>query len=221
MAWPTKTDFVDGDVLSASQMNNIGTNLNLFNPTSATAGQVLVANGAGSVSYGAGGGLTQIATGSMSGTTTVISGIPATYKHLMLLVRNVTLASGTGSFTVVPNNTSSYFWGHVSYSPSTAATTTAASTATWNTNPTYATNFASPATFVFTFYDYAQTGSETKLATWDFAGQRSGVYPVTQAVGQTFPQNPPGTPVAISSLTIGNSAAGTFTGGTYFLWGIS
>lgn len=51
MAWPTKTDFVDGDVLTAAQVNNIGTNLNVFNPTSATNGQVWTANGSGSGSY--------------------------------------------------------------------------------------------------------------------------------------------------------------------------
>lgn len=53
MTWPTKTDFVDGDVLTAAQVNNIGTNLNLYDPTSATAGQVPIADGAGSVAFGA------------------------------------------------------------------------------------------------------------------------------------------------------------------------
>lgn len=52
MTWPTKTDFVDGDVLNAAQVNNIGTNLNLYNPTSATTGQVPIADGAGSVAFG-------------------------------------------------------------------------------------------------------------------------------------------------------------------------
>lgn len=51
MAWPTKTTFVDGDVLTAAEVNNIGTNLNLFNPTSATNGQIWTANGSGSGSY--------------------------------------------------------------------------------------------------------------------------------------------------------------------------
>ena len=52
MTWPTKTDFVDGDVLTATQVNNIGTNLNLYDPTSATSGQVPIADGAGSVAFG-------------------------------------------------------------------------------------------------------------------------------------------------------------------------
>jgi hypothetical protein len=53
MTWPTKDDFIDGDILTAAQVNNIADNLNLFDPTSATAGQVPVADGAGSISYGA------------------------------------------------------------------------------------------------------------------------------------------------------------------------
>ena len=52
MTWPTKTDFVDGDVLTAAQVNNIGTNLNIFDPTSATSGQVPIADGAGSAAWG-------------------------------------------------------------------------------------------------------------------------------------------------------------------------
>lgn len=91
MAWPTKTDFVDGDVLNASQMNNIGTNLNLYNPTSATANQVPIADGSGSVAFGtlAVGGMTSITSGTLptgSGTLT-LSSIPGTYKDLMLVLR--------------------------------------------------------------------------------------------------------------------------------------
>lgn len=90
MAWPTKTDFVDGDVLTAAQVNNIGTNLNLFDPTSATSGQVPVADGAGSIAYGAVNSMTQIATGNLTGgTTTSITSIPGTYNDLVLFLRNV------------------------------------------------------------------------------------------------------------------------------------
>lgn len=52
VVWPSKNNFVDGDVLTATNMNNIGDTLNVFNPTSATNGQVWVANGTGSGAYG-------------------------------------------------------------------------------------------------------------------------------------------------------------------------
>lgn len=51
MTWPTKTDFVDGDVLSAAQVNNIGTNLNVFNPTSVANHKILTADGSNSAAY--------------------------------------------------------------------------------------------------------------------------------------------------------------------------
>ena len=91
MTWPTKDDFVDGDVLTAAQVNNIGTNLNLYDPTSATSGQVPIADGAGSVAFGTpvSGGMTSITSGTLStgsGTLT-LSSIPGTYKDLMLVLR--------------------------------------------------------------------------------------------------------------------------------------
>ena len=82
MAWPTKTDFVDGDVLTAAQVNNIGTNLNVFNPTSATNGQIWVANGSGSGSYQTpSGGWTLINSGTLSGST-ITSSTFSGYKQL-------------------------------------------------------------------------------------------------------------------------------------------
>ena len=86
MAWPTKTDFADGDVLTAAQVNNIGTNLNLANPTGITDGYVLTADGANSMGWEAlpaSGGLTLLASGTFT-TTTTLSSIPGTYKQLQL-----------------------------------------------------------------------------------------------------------------------------------------
>lgn len=95
MAWPTKTDFVDGDVLTAAQVNNIGTNLNVFNPTSATNGQVWIANGSGSGSYQTpAGGVTVISSGNLSTTELDLTSIPATYKELELHLTNVTTSAG-------------------------------------------------------------------------------------------------------------------------------
>jgi hypothetical protein len=90
MAWPTKTDFVDGDVLSASQVNNIGTNLNVFNPTAATNGQVWIANGTGSGAYGlpASGSITVLASGNLSTTQLNLTSISSSYEQLQLIIRD-------------------------------------------------------------------------------------------------------------------------------------
>lgn len=95
MAWPTKTDFVDGDVLTAAQVNNIGTNLNVFNPTSATNGQVLTANGAGSAAYQtlSAGGWTLINSGTLSGASITSSAFSG-YKQIHIDLAAATHAAG-------------------------------------------------------------------------------------------------------------------------------
>ena len=97
MAWPTKTDFVDGDVLNASQMNNIGTNLNLADPTGITDGYVLTANGAGSMGWEpvAADSMTLIETGTLSGTSKTTGTIPGTYKDLVVWSYGVTVSTAT------------------------------------------------------------------------------------------------------------------------------
>ena len=98
MAWPTKTTFVDGDVLTAAQVNNIGVNLNLFNPTSATNGQVPIANGSGGVAYGTPATTTWnlIAQANLPSATAVnITGIPSSYRQLFVVFRNITCATSS------------------------------------------------------------------------------------------------------------------------------
>lgn len=120
MAWPTKTDFVDGDVLTAAQVNNIGTNLNLYNPTSATNGQVPIANGSGSVAFGtlSTAAYTVISSGTLStatGTLT-LSSIPGTYKDLILYVRNFYAAtSGANARIQFNNNSGTVYWANGLY----------------------------------------------------------------------------------------------------------
>ena len=98
MAWPTKTDFVDGDVLTAAQVNNIGTNLNVFNPTSATNGQIWVANGSGSGSYQTpAGGWTLINTGSLNTLSTVTSSTFSGYYQIHVDMVGVVQTTGVSS----------------------------------------------------------------------------------------------------------------------------
>lgn len=84
VVWPSKNNFADGDVLSASNMNNIGDTLNVFNPTSATNGQVWVANGAGSGAFSTlGSGLALVSpttTANTGGTATINTGGTVTFS---------------------------------------------------------------------------------------------------------------------------------------------
>lgn len=111
VVWPSKSNFANGDVLTATNMNNIGDTLNVFNPTSATNGQVWTANGTGGGSYlSPSGSITQLATAAMNGTTITISSISGSYKQLWLHM--VDCLSNNGTVTIRYNNDSgtNYSW---------------------------------------------------------------------------------------------------------------
>ena len=102
MTWPTKDDFADGDVLTAAQVNNIADNLNLYDPTSATIGQVPIADGAGSVAFGTpAGGATEI----MIPTAAVVGAGTATINaNGSVSFSNVTSLALEGVFTSAHEN---------------------------------------------------------------------------------------------------------------------
>lgn len=99
MAWPTKTDFADGDVLTAAQVNNIGTNLNLANPTGITDGYVLTADGANSMGWEAlppPASYTLLTSGTVTNQTEVLlTNISSAYTDLELFVLDVSPNAGT------------------------------------------------------------------------------------------------------------------------------
>ena len=107
VVWPSKNNFANGDVLTAANMNNIGDTLNVFNPTSATNGQIWVANGSASGSYQTvATGWTSIATYSTTGTGSFsLTSIPQTKTHLLILWDQTTGSSGTPTMRF--NNSSS------------------------------------------------------------------------------------------------------------------
>lgn len=108
VVWPSKNDFIDGDVLTAGNVNNIADTLNVFNPTSATNGQVWVANGTGGGAFGTpvSGGWTSLATGTItSGNSSDITGYSMSYKHLAVWIYNISLGTAD-SITIRPFNTS-------------------------------------------------------------------------------------------------------------------
>jgi hypothetical protein len=100
MTWPTKTDFVDGNVLTAAQVNNIGTNLNEADPTGITDGYVLTADGAGSMGWEAvsAEAYTQLATGTLSGSSVTVSSLPSGYKRLEVWIYNMTQSTSYAPF---------------------------------------------------------------------------------------------------------------------------
>lgn len=235
MAWPTKDDFVDGDVLTAAQVNNIADNLNLFDPTSATNGQVWVANGSGSGAYAsAGGGLTQIAQATpTSGTTVTFSSIPATYKSLLVVATGLTVngSSMTHYGLTYNTSTSTNVVGRFDY---TAAVAGVSQTATMEgnygitpCNPVSGNNYnvlSSNAnnTFIWQVWDYANSTSQNKLTTmWSTYISRVGTYPVS-GVGSGVHQAVGTINQLVIRVANGTAAsAQTFTAGTITLYGVN
>lgn len=224
MAWPTKTDFVDGDVLNASQMNNIGTNLNIFNPTSATNGQVLTANGSGGVSYAAvnAASYTQLTSGTITNqATTDITGFSQAYKHLEVWLYNVNMSAGdTLRFDMFAGTY-----------PSSGTTTTATissngGTGTFSDGTQSANGFlrlmlgegtiASANTNNFfrgVFYNYSST-TANKTASGFGSFRTASSYYTEQANGNVIQT----TGAAFTTLRLASSS--TITSANYILWGI-
>lgn len=220
MTWPTKTDFVDGDVLSASQMNNIGTNLNVFNPTSATNGQVLTANGSGSASYQtlpAAGGWTSLASGNLNTLSSLdLTSISQSYKNLHLVLVDWSTSANAIIYMRYNNLTGSQYYGYV-----------------WGGNGTGSTNVtrlygstaaqgelvhsAAEATGVdnFTHISITNYTNTTAQKVVNFETKYQFVGNTAVAMGQFSTTE---STTAVSRLTV-YPASGTFDAGTYILYG--
>jgi hypothetical protein len=154
------------------------------------------------------GGITQLATGSLNGVSSVtISSISQSYKHLYAVVQNQ--QSSAGATTFRPNNYSTGNYGGLrSYFNSASWGTNSVSTSASDgidpgTDPDYITFFEIP--------NYTLTGY--KVYTIYTGGSTSG------NSSYTFGRNSDTT--AVSSLVIRNGDGNNFSAGTYTLYGVS
>ena len=108
VVWPSKNNFANGDVLTATNMNNIGDTLNVFDPTSATNGQLWVADGAGSGSYQtvSAASFTELATVSLSNVSTgSATGLDLSPYRLVYISYKTEDAADNGGLTLRFNST--------------------------------------------------------------------------------------------------------------------
>ena len=217
MAWPTKTDFVDGDVLTAAQVNNIGTNLNIFNPTSATNGQVLTANGSGSASYQslpASGGWTSLASGNLSGLSSLdLQNISQAYKNLHLVLVDWSLSANNQLNFRYNNITGSNYYGY--YQANAGAgflnlninAQTSAQLLHASAEGTGVDNF--------THVEIVNYTNTTAQKLWYSESRYQYVGNIAVGFGQFYYQ---GDVTAVSRVTV-FPTTGTFDNGTYILYG--
>jgi len=185
-----------------------------------STGQVLtVASGVPSWATPASGGLTVIATGTLSSTSVVISSIPATYKHLMVSVYGATWDTNNDSLglrynSVITNyNNSTYSHNNV-----TAANNGSVANTSWINNDgafdwlrTGAENHAT-----WFIYDYlSTTGSALCTASATYVASNSQRSRANNVFGNSA------TSVAITSLTLRFDGSRNMTAGTYTVYGVS
>jgi hypothetical protein len=162
-----------------------------------------------------GGGMTSIASGSLSGTSVTLSSIAGTYKNLQLVLRDFTFSSTQNNVKITANSITNYALLEVASGASGAAAQTAFSQGLTEMylfrNSLTTTPTSSSA--VINFNDYTNTSSFKIVgiqAQGDRGSSLQGVMMHTGVVNAT---------AAITSITIGTNG-NNFSTGTYTLYGV-
>jgi hypothetical protein len=180
-----------------------------------TSGQILSVNGSGLPAWttpAGGGGMTSIATGTLSGTSVTISSIPQTYNSLILNISAPRSTASSSALFVRVNNDATADQEQVWMESGT--TTIGANTGRtgYGANAINVTSTATQAWAQYEFPNYAfsNVGKPAYVISTDdsAAGSRLGT-----SIRNTLVD-------PITSLVITTSSALTFTSGTYTLWGI-
>ena len=193
-----------GDIEYRSSTANTNTRLGI-----GTTGQVLtVSGGVPSWAAAAGGGMTLISTTTLSGSTTSLTSIAGTYKHLLLIVSGST-ATANYQYTVRPNGTTGNFRG-IRCNTASLANTNNANLAAMTTD---ATSNNTTNAYVICIYNYANS---TYVKNVDLFGD------MQDTVGDGIPNFAKGIfnlTNAITSIDI--VCTSTFNGGQALLYGVS
>jgi hypothetical protein len=163
-----------------------------------------------------GGGYTEIATGTLSGSSVSITSIPGTYKDLILYVYDYTINSTGGSpFFRVNSNSSGIYRSTgviMEDSSGTAAYTNNGGTEEYFTG--YGQTTYADLHTTINFYNYANTAAQKNFSIVGTSFQTStSRYTVKNGMGTVV------TTSAITSIQI-TANANSFASGTYYLYGV-
>jgi hypothetical protein len=200
-----------GDIEYRSSTANTNTRLGI-----GSTGQVLTVSG-GVPSWQPAGAMTLLSTTSLSGATTVISGISGAYKDLMIYIYSVTNATADGDFRIAPNGTTNITHQIGRYGDSGAANTSFVEGAATYLFLTLSTGVIGRSfgtnSFVLRIPDYANAVNQ-KSFYHEGQYQLSGSAPAfINSTGVIL------TTAAISSLTFSNSG-GNLSAGTVQIYGV-
>lgn len=185
-----------------------------------TDGQVLVADAASAAGVkwatpSGGGGMSVIASGSLTGSSVSITSIPGTYKNLVLVCRNFYPSANDKYMFMQLNGDTGGNYTQGGWRTKTGQTEFMTGTGNVSADlsgwPVYGTQSYNTSTV--TIFDYASTSSYKIIQGWIRAYYR-GADDVANPVSTWRSTS------AVTSLTI-NTDASTFSGGTYILYGVS
>ena len=195
-----------GDLIAATAADTVsrlavGTNDQVLVADSTTATGLKWATPA------SGGAMTSIATGTLSGASVTISSIPGTYKNLYLVVENPYSSGGDPLGVRLNGNTGTVYRGTYGEQGNTSWVAPAATTRLdfKNADTSSATQYA---TCILNIENYASS-----------TGGKGITYLLGRVGSTTFGIQSYDSVTAITSLTILVNA-GTFSGGTYTLYGV-
>ena len=166
----------------------------------------------------AAGGMTELASGSLSGTTVTLSSISGSYKNLQFVVRDFIGGNTNGSFYAqlrVNGDTGTAYTGSVLQSVGATPSTFNTTSFTLNADD-IARNTDRNASIVIDFYDYANTSANKNILAL-LSGYKDTNFYSSFSHGAYRPA----TAAAITSISLICSDAAGWTQGTYVLYGVS
>ena len=159
----------------------------------------------------ASGGMTSIASGSLSGTTFTISSIPTTYKNLQLIIRQPNLSGNADTLRMRFNSNTSSIYASCSF--------TATSVFRANTSSSFNIGYLSSGAdglICINITDYANTSTFKTFQSYTTGDDTSNNQYITNndwgMVGITS---------AVTSVSLFSDSLYTFSAGTYILYGVS
>lgn len=193
-----------GDILYASSANTLA-RLGI-----GSSGQYLsVSAGVPSWTTLSAGGMTSLATGTLSGSSVSLTSISGSYYSLILTIDNPVLASGSGVLLLTINSATGANNYRYQYTYN-GTTTTALSTSLRTNMDLDDSATARNGAFWAEFPNYQMT--RAKAVTWTYSDALGAI--AVQGNGSCINTS------ATTSIQITKTAGGNFSGGTYTLWGV-